>query len=227
MRYIKFILICLACTLSSVKVSAQSDRQLIRNGNRLFHQKKYALAEVEYRKALSKNTQNTQAIYNLGCALMAQRKGDQALAQFANAGKLETNKIRKAKSFHNIGFMCQSGQQYAEAIMAYEEALRNNPTDDLTRYNLALCKRLLKYQNKQDKSKNKQNKNKQDKNKQDKNKQRQKNEQGRDKRQPDNKLSKENAEQLLNAALQDEEATQKRMKQMERRQNNRRLEKNW
>ena len=35
-----------------------------------------------------------------------------------------------------------------DAIKAYEESLRNNPSDDETRYNLALCKRLQKNQKK-------------------------------------------------------------------------------
>ena len=53
---------------------SQTDRQSIRQGNRLYHQQEFAKSEVEYRKAISNNPNNAQAIYNLGCALMAQQK---------------------------------------------------------------------------------------------------------------------------------------------------------
>ena len=52
----------------SQSVSASSDRQYIRSGNRFYRQENYAKAEVEYRKALDKNSHNAQAMYNLGCA---------------------------------------------------------------------------------------------------------------------------------------------------------------
>lgn len=46
---------------------------------------------------------------------------------------------------------------YGDAIKAYEQALRNNPKDDETRYNLALCKKLQK-NDKKDNNKKKQDK---------------------------------------------------------------------
>ena len=92
----------------------QTDRQSIRQGNRLYHQQEFAKSEVEYRKAISNNPNNAQAIYNLGCALMAQQKDSAAVVQFQNAGKMEKGKFRKAKSFHNIGFICQRHQMYGE-----------------------------------------------------------------------------------------------------------------
>ena len=86
-------------------VSAQNDRQLIREGNRLYRQKQYAQAEVLYRKAIAKNAENPQAQYNLGCALMMQQKDSAAVIQYQNAAKLEKNKLRQSKSWHNVGVM--------------------------------------------------------------------------------------------------------------------------
>lgn len=143
--------------LGLAKVGAQNDRNFIRQGNRAYHKQKWAAAETQYRKAISKNQRNAQAVYNLGCALMMQQKDSMAMIQFENASKLETNKIRRARSYHNMGVVMQQHQQYAQAIGCYENALRCNPQDNATRYNLALCKKLLKNQkqNKQnDKNKN-------------------------------------------------------------------------
>ena len=222
------ILMMLVVGMLCQSVYAQADSQLIRSGNRYFRQQNYAKAETEYRKAVSVNGQNAQAVYNLGCALQAQQKDSAAIVQYQNAGKMETNKMRKAKAYHNIGHICQSRQMYREAIEAYKESLRNNPNDNETRYNYVLCKRLQKYQKQNNKNdKNKQNKDK-NKNKQDKNKQQNKDQkQKQSPQQNQEQMSKDNAEQLLNAAIQEEKATQQRLKKAMQQPQRRHLQKNW
>ena len=213
-------------------IQAQNERKDIRKGNKAFRQQNYVEAEVDYRKATAKNGRNPQAIYNLGCAFMAQQKDSSAVVQFENASKIETNPKRKAMAFHNIGVICQKKQLFSEAIEAYKESLRNNPSDNETRYNLELCKRQLKNQKNNNNDKNQQNKN--DKNKDNKNKEQQKKDQqdDRDKQQnnqqqPKEQMSKDNAEQLLNAAMQKEKETQDRLKKAMRQSSTRKLERNW
>lgn len=213
-------------------IQAQNERKDIRKGNKAFRQQNYVQAEVDYRKATAKNGRNPQAIYNLGCAFMAQQKDSSAVVQFENASKIETNPKRKAMAFHNIGVICQKKQLFSEAIEAYKESLRNNPSDNETRYNLELCKRQLKNQKNNNNDKNQQNKN--DKNKDNKNKEQQKKDQqdDRDKQQsnqqqPKEQMSKDNAEQLLNAAMQKEKETQDRLKKAMRQSSTRKLERNW
>ena len=212
------VAITLTSLLSPVTSHAQTDRNLVRLGNKQFRKGNAADAEVSYRKAVEKNQRNPQANYNLGNALMAQRKDSLAIVQLETAAKLETNPLRRAQAYHNM---------FSEAIEAYKEALRNNPTDDQTRYNLELCKRQQKNQNQnQDQNKNQQkqdDKNKQDQQKQDQQKQDQKQE--KQQQQPQ-QMSKENAEQLLNAAMQEEKQTQERMKKAQQ-SDKRRLQKNW
>ena len=214
LRYIFLISILLTI---SAHLSAQNDRQLVRIGNRFFYEQNYAKAEIEYRKAIASNGGNTQAIYNLGCALQAQKKDSAAIKQYELAGKIETNKIRKSKSYHNIGVICQSHQMYKEAIEAYKESLRNNPG--------VLCKRLQKNQkNQNDKQQNKEdNKDKKNKDKKQENKDNQQQKQ----QQSNEQMSKDNAEQLLNAAIQEEKATQQRLKKSMQKPQKRNLDKNW
>ena len=222
-RSAKTTLLLMLFLMMGMSASAQSDRQSIRQGNRQFRAQEFAKSEVEYRKAVAKNPHNAQAVYNLGCALMAQQKDSAAVVQFQNAGKMETVKMRKAMAYHNIGVICQQHQMYGEAIEAYKEALRNNPKDDETRYNLALCKRQQKNQP-QNKDQNKEKEKKEEKNKEQQNKEQQKKEQ---QQQPKDQMSKENAEQLLNAAIQEEKATQQRMKKAMQQPRSRKLQKNW
>lgn len=206
---------------------AQTDRQFVRDGNRLFDKQQYDKAEIQYRKAVSKNPSNPQAVYNLGCALMMQNKDSAAIVQYQKATKLETNKLRLASVYHNIGVICQNHRMYADAIKAYEQSLRNNPKDDETRYNLALCKRMQKNEKKnENKDKNKKNENNKSQNNKDRNNQKEK---GQNKQQQQQEqMSKENAEQLINAAIQNEKATQQRLKKAMQKPGSRRSnDKNW
>jgi len=218
----RYLLVLILSLLLS-PVVAQNARQLVRQGNKQFRLGNAAESEVSYRKAVEKDVRNPQANYNLGNALMLQRKDSLAITQFEKAAKQETNPLRRAQAFHNMGVVCQQHQMFGEAIEAYKEALRNNPTDDQTRYNLALCKR----QQQQQQNQQQQQQNKDNKDQQDKNQQQQQKQQKEQQKEDEQKMSKENAEQLLNAAMQEEKQTQERMKKAMQKPQKRQLEKNW
>lgn len=217
--------------LTALSVTAQTDRQYIRQGNKQFRMGDYPNAEVSYRKAIEQNPKNPQASFNLGNALMAQKKDSAAVTQFENASRLETNPLRKAQSFHNIGVICQTHKMYGEAIEAYKSALRLNPNDNETRYNLVLCKHQKQ---KQDQQKQNQGQNNDDQKKDDQKKDDQQKDQNSDK-QDDKKqqeqqkpqMSKDNAEQLLNAAIQNEKQTQDKLKKAQQQPQRRANQKNW
>ena len=247
MNYIHYIIVTVAFLLvGGTNAVAQTDRNLIRQGNRAFKSQKWAAAETQYRKAIFKNQKNPQAIYNLGCALLAQQKDSLAMIQFGNAAQLESNILRRSKSYHNMGVVMQNHREYAQAIEYYKMALRCNPQDNETRYNLALCKKLLKNNQQNQNNKNKKDKNKNDKNKDkknDKNKNKDgqnKNDQNKDKqnknqdknnsdknKQNQEKMSRDNAEQLLNAAIQQEKATKRKMQKAMSQPRRKVYDKNW
>lgn len=247
MNYVHYIIVTVAFLLvGGTNAVAQTDRNLIRQGNRAFKSQKWAAAETQYRKAIFKNQKNPQAIYNLGCALLAQQKDSLAMVQFGNAAQLESNVFRRSKSYHNMGVVMQNHREYAQAIEYYKMALRCNPQDNETRYNLALCKKLLKnnqqnQNNKNNKDKNKNDKNKDKKNDKNKNKDGQnKNDQNKDKqnknqdknnsdknKQNQEKMSRDNAEQLLNAAIQQEKATKRKMQKAMSQPRRKVYDKNW
>lgn len=220
------LLLMVAATVSA----QQADRQYIREGNKQFRLGQYDKAEVSYRKAVEKNPKNPQAAYNLGNALMAQKKDSAAVQQFEQSTRIETNPMRKAAAYHNMGVICQTHKMYDEAIEAYKNALRNNPNDDETRYNLVLCKHLKK---KQDEKQKQNQQNKDDQNKKDNQKKNDKKDQKQDKKddkqqeQQKPQMSKDNAEQLLNAAIQNEKMTQDKMKKAQQQPQRRAVQKNW
>ena len=232
-RLILFAVISLTSSLFPLtSANAQTDRQYIRQGNKQFAAGNYADAEVSYRKAVEKNARNPQAAYNLGNALMAQKKDSAAVAQFEGAAKLETNPMRKYQAYHNIGVICQQHKMYGEAIEAYKNALRLNPNDDETRYNLVLCKHQQKkqQQNQQNQQQKQDQQKKDDKQDQQQKQQDQKQDKQDQQQKPQEQkpqMSKENAEQLLNAAIQNEKQTQERMKKAQQQPQRRNIEKNW
>ena len=203
---------------------AQNDRSYVRKGNKIYRSGSFDKAEVEYSKAITKNPNNPQAHYNLGCVHMQQQKDSIAMLEFEKAAKMETSKYRKAMSYHNMGVIAQRHQQYEPAIKAYQEALRLNPHDNEARYNMVLCKKLLKNNNNnQNQNQNKDNNDQSTKQQNEKNDNKDKKEQQK----PQDQISKENAERMLEAADQQEKETRKKMEKAMKQPQRRNLQKNW
>lgn len=196
----------------------KTERDYLRSGNKLYKDSTFVKAEVDYRKALELEPKSTDAMYNLGNSLLMQQKAKEAMEQYEAASRIEKDKNKLAQIYHNMGVILQSSKQLPQCIEAYKKALRNNPKDDETRYNLALAQKQLKDQQQQNQNQEKdqkqdqkqddkqQNKDQQDQNKKD---QQQNNQQ---QQQNQNQMSKENAEQLLKAAMQDEKNVQDKVK---------------
>ena len=228
---------CLMVGLMMVSATAfgqKTVRDYLRSGNKLYKDSTFVKAEVDYRTALELDPKSTDAMYNLGNALLMQQKAKDAMEQFEAASKVEKDKKKLSQIYHNMGVILQSSKQYPQCIEAYKKALRNNPADDETRYNLALAQKLLKDQQ-QNQDQNKQQEQKQDKkddDKQQKNKEQQdqkkkdQQNQNQQQQQNQNQMSKQNAEQLLKAAMQDEKNVQDKVKKGVRIQG-RKLEKDW
>lgn len=241
-----FVSLCFLLTCS-VAFSQKQVRKEVRKGNKEYKQEKYTDAEIAYRKALELNAHSTDAAYNLGNSLYKQQKFPDAAKQYEIAAE-ETDKTKIASAWHNIGnvFLSQAvaqpdgdavqaqpqGNQQGlqQSIEAYKKSLRINPNDDETRYNLALAQKLLEdQQQNQDQSKDDkdQKKDEQQDQKKDEQKEQKKDEQ-QQQQQQQQQMQKENAEQILEAMMQNERETQDKVKEEQaRQQKQRKTEKNW
>ena len=238
----RLLIIFLLIAPMHLEVNAQGVRSHIRSGNRDMRggaEGAASKAELKYGKAMASDDKNAQAMYNLGCALLAQNKDSMAYEMFEKAAKVETSKQRKSMAYHNMGVIMQRQQQYGPAMEQYKQSLKLRPHDNQTRYNYVLCKKLKKdqdnnqneNQNQNQNNKNNQNKDQnKDKNKnknENKNENENQNENENKERPQDGQMSKENAEQLLNAAVQEEKATQQRLQKANAKPSRRNIEKNW
>ncbi|PKV48918.1 tetratricopeptide repeat protein [Aquimarina sp. MAR_2010_214] len=168
--------------------------QLIATGNKvLVKDGNFPKAEGEYRKAIAKNPVNATAKYNLANAYYNSEKYDEATHRYTEAAKAASARSEKHKAFHNQGNTYMEQKKYKEAVEAYKNALRNNPKDNETRYNLALAKKMLEQQQQQ----NDQNKDKdqdQDKDKKEDNKDKKEGDDKEDKKGDDGDKEKEKGE---------------------------------
>ena len=178
MKKLKHLLIIFLVLFSSNEIAAQTDtiaqqrtaRKMLRQGNELYQKEQFTDASVSYQKALGSNSNYDKATYNLGNALYKNKNYKEAIPQYELTAKTATNKFTRAEAFHNIGNANMESKNYQGAVDAFKNALRNNPTDDETRYNLAVAQKLLdkeKQDNKDDKDKDK-DKDKKDKDDKDK-----------------------------------------------------------
>jgi tetratricopeptide (TPR) repeat protein len=154
MKYILSLVLGLICFLPVLAQEAEADPEqqkalrrstnLTWEANKELSENDFIGAEADYRKAISKSTENIAAPYNLGNAYYNRESFSEAFGRFKQAGELATQKGDKHKAFHNLGNVFMKNKEYQKAVEAYKEALRNNPNDEETRYNLALAKEMLK-----------------------------------------------------------------------------------
>ena len=134
----------------------------IYEGNKKAKTEDYVEAEKSYRKAISLAPEKSEALYNLGNTHFLDEKYDEASQRFFQSQKFAKTKESKHRAFHNMGNVYMQKKEYQNAVEAYKNALRNDPSDEETRYNYVLAKELLKNQNQNNKNDDKDNKDNQD-----------------------------------------------------------------
>ncbi len=187
--------------------------------------------------------QKEKAEYNLGNTIYKNKKYSEAITNYKTASELAKTDVEKHKAFHNLGNAYMQDKNYKSAVDAYKNALKSNPKDEKTRYNLALAKKMLEKYPPKPKSKKK-NKNKKDDkkkdNKEDKDKNKNNKDKNGDKNKKDGKDKEKNKEQqkkpsankqrmdnILKAIGKDEKKVQEKVNANKTKTNTKILEKDW
>lgn len=236
--------------LSPAVLSAQSDRSEVRAGNRDFKKGQYREAEIEYKRALLKDSASVTARYNLGNALYKASSYNEAELYFKGLGDTLKNLSRSKASdyFHNSGNLALQQKKYQEAVEAFKESLRLEPDNFETKSNLAYAQKMLKnqqqnqqqnQQNQQNQNQDQNNQNNQDQqdqqNQQDQNQDQNKdrnNDQNQNQNQQQNQdqpqISPQAAQQMLQAIEDKEKQTQDKVRKAKAlQQKSKEKEKNW
>lgn len=130
------------------KRSLKESQELLSEASFEMNNDNFPLAEADYRQAIALNPKDETGKYNLGTAYYNKEMNATAMHRFKQAAAIAVNKNEKHQAFHNLGNTFMNEKRYGEAVESFKNALRNNPTDDETRYNLALAKKLLEEQEK-------------------------------------------------------------------------------
>lgn len=167
----------------------ERSNEYLSEASQLIKQDKFVKGEAAYRKGISANEKQTTGNYNLGNSYYLRSQNIEAKDRFIKAAKNAETKPERHKAFHNLGNSLMNEKDYGAAVEAYKNALRNTPTDDESRYNLALAKEMLEKNPPEGggDDENKDNQDKQDENKEDK-----KDQENEDKKEGDDGEDKEN-----------------------------------
>lgn len=147
MRTIGLLLCCSFLGLVN-GLLAQTAHQWLRKGDQEYLEQRYADSESNYRKALERKN-SPQGQYNLGNSIYQQKRYQEALTRYENAAKKATNPTDKAAAYHNLGNTYFQLNELDKSINAFKQALRLNPNDKETKFNLALAQQRKKQEEQQ------------------------------------------------------------------------------
>ncbi|MBR5092029.1 MAG: tetratricopeptide repeat protein [Bacteroidales bacterium] len=235
----KKILAIITLLVLCLSASAQASRHQLREGNRAYNKQRYDDAEVAYRRALERDSTDFRGQYNLANALYRQQKYTEAASHYQQAlGSQSITKKQRAQTLHNQGNSYLKAAQQSEqmeglqqAVNSYQEALKLDPKNEDTRYNLAYARRLMHQQ--QNQQQNQQNQNQQNQQQQQQNQQQQQQDQQQDQQQPQQQQNqpqnrkREDAERMLEAVKNNERQTLREKNRTDQPVRVRKTDKDW
>ena len=248
----KFTYILLPLMLLAFDAAAQVDKRDVRKGNRDYKKENYKEAEIEYRKAIVKDSLSVAANYNLAADLYRQNNPQEAQKVLDRIKEVAPATENAADYYYNVGDVAIANQDWQAAVTAFEESLLRNPGDLNAKENYIYAKKMLENQqnqqqnqqndqnqnqdnqdnqdqnNDQNQDNNGQNDDKQDQNKdqQDQNKDQNQNQDQQQNQQP--KITPQAAQQMLQAIQAKEKETQEKInKEKAQALQSRQKERNW
>ena len=245
----KRLMILILALVSAVTVSAQTDRKEVRAGNRAFRKGDFRKSEIDYRRAVLKDSLSVAAQYNLASSLY--RQDDYEGAQKALSSIAETvSGIEaagtKADFYFNQGDVALAQKDYASAVKSFRQSLLLRPDDMDAKENYIYAKEMLRQsqdnqggqdgnnsqnqddQNNQNNQNNQDNNQQQNNNNQQQNNQNQQNPQDQNNAAAEGNISRQQARQMLNAIQAKEKETQDKVKKEKAEMlKSRQKEKNW
>ena len=172
--------------LNVLPVSAQVDKKDVRHGNADFKKGNYKEAEIDYRKALIKDSLSVAANYNLANTLYREGDMEQAGKVLERIKDVAPSTSSASDYYYNLGDVAIAKQDWQGAVDAFKNALLLNPGDMDAKENYIYAKKKLEdHQNQDNQNQDNQNQN-QDQNN-DQNQDDQNKDQNQDNQDQDNK----------------------------------------
>ncbi len=226
----RIITIFSAFFLTLVATAQTTEWKYMNKGNRAFENKDFSKAELNYLNVLKGKPNSAEALFNLGNVQLGKNNAQAALDYYEKVKQCSTDTALNAITCHNQGYVYQASAMSSTkederqkalriAIDYYKQSLRLNPADDNTRYNLALCQKLLKDSEQQSQN--------QDQKPEDSQSQDNKSEQKTQQSEPQEQKEDKQTQQLLNLAKQAEKRAKEKVDNAMKNRCPKSLEKNW
>ena len=227
----RYFIILFLLLMTGVDAFSQKENALLRQGNRKYDNGEFKEAEKDYRKALELNKESVKGQFNLGASVYKNNNFEEATKIYNNLAEKNSDREVQSKVFHNLGNSYLQSKEYEKSILAYKNALMNDPKNVDTKYNLEYAKMMLKkqqQQQQQDKDKQDQ-KDKKDEKKDKKDQNQDQNKKNDQQKQPQDqkKISKEDADRMLEALKNDEKKTMQKVKKQKAKVQTIGIEKDW
>ena len=148
MRKIVYILVGVL-SLVAMEASAQVDKRDVRRGNRDYKKENYKEAEIEYRKAIVKDSLSVAANYNLAADLYRQGNAQEAQKVLDRIKDVAPATENAADYYYNLGDVAIANQDWQGAVNAFEQSLLRNPGDLDAKENYIYAKKKLEQQQQQ------------------------------------------------------------------------------
>lgn len=223
-KIIEYIILAFALLLASISAAAQADRREVRSGNRQFRKENFTRAEIDYRKALVKDSSSFAASYDLANSLYRQNNFEEAGKTLEKVKDIAPMSPNSSDYYYNLGNVACQKKDWQAAVDAYKQSLLRNPADMDAKENYIYAKLMLKNQGGGGKDKNNQNQD-QDQQNQNQNQDKQNQQQGQ---QGQGKISPQQAQQMLSAIQAKEKETQDKVnKEKAALLKSKQKEKNW
>ena len=221
-RYTLLLLLSAAALLAGGPLQAQADKREVRAGNRKFAKEEYKAAEIDYRKAVLKDSLSVAGEYNLASSLYRQQDWDGAGKALQTVKDMAPSTENAARWHYNTGDVALQKKDYASAVKAFREALLLDPGDLDAKENYIYAKLMLQNQQNGGGGGGGDNQDQQDQNQQDNQDQQQNQDQNPDQQQQDQdqdrnqeqeqpsqqQISPQQAQQMLQAIQAKEKETQ-------------------
>ena len=221
----KRIIYCILLIMSVLPLSAQVDRKEVRAGNRKFRKGDFAASEIDYRKAVLKDSLSVAGEYNLASSLYRQQNYEEAAEALGRADAEVAGTPHAADYYYNEGDVALQRKNYSAAVNAFRQSLLLNPGDIDAKENYIYAKEMLKnqqgggggqdqqdQQNQQDQQDQGQDDQNQDEQNQDNPNRDQQQQQDRQPQPQEQNISQQQARQMLKAIQAQEKETQDKVK---------------
>ena len=124
-------------------LQGQTSHSLLRSADKLYEKEDFQGAEETYRKAVEDKT-SANGEYNLGNSIFQQNRFEEALNHYEQAASLSADPNVKSDAYYNLGNTYMNMQEFEKGVEAYKNALRNNPNDEDSKYNLSVAQQIVK-----------------------------------------------------------------------------------